>query len=406
MQTPDHSHVSASARPVLRLKPREGRRVRAGAPWVFSNEILLSQENKALKPGSLVEVMGDDGRPFGTFYFNPKTLIALRRLDPDPRATIDAAWFMTRLSKALAIREALYDRPFYRLVHAEGDGLPGLIVDRFDDVLIVQITTAGMNTLLLPLTDALRQLLAPAQIMLRGDAQARLLEGLKPEIRALHGPDLPERLVVEENGVRYRADLGHGQKTGWYFDQRDNRSFMAGLARKRSVLDCYTYAGGFALAAAKAGAREVVAVDSSAPALALAEEAAVANGIADRCSFLKADVFEELDRLAAQRECFQVVIADPPPFVRARKDLETGAKAYRKLARMAAGVTAPGGFLLLASCSHNISAERFALECAIGIERAGREAALLRQAGAGADHPAHPMLPETAYLKTLVYALS
>jgi 23S rRNA (cytosine1962-C5)-methyltransferase len=373
---------------------------------VFSNEILLSPEHKALKPGSLVEVVGDDGRAFGTFYFNPKTLIALRRLDPDPRAAIDVAWFMIRLSRALAIREALYDRPYYRLVHAEGDGLPGLVVDRFADVLIVQITTAGMDALLAPLTEALRQLLAPAQIMLRGDAQARLLEGLKPEVRTLHGPDLSDRLVVEENGVRYRADLVHGQKTGWYFDQRDNRAFMARLARERSVLDCYTYAGGFALLAAKGGAREVVAVDSSASALALAEDAAVANGVADRCQFLKADAFEELERLAAARERFEVVIADPPPFVRARKDLEAGAKAYRKLAKAAAGVTAPGGFLLLASCSHNISLERFAQECAIGIERAGREGALLRQAGAGPDHPAHPMLPETAYLKTLVYALS
>ncbi len=406
MQAPDHSHIPSSTRPVLRLKPREGRRVRAGAPWVFSNEILLSPEHKALQPGSLVEVVGDDGRAFGTFCFNPKTLIALRRLDPDPRAVIDMAWFMMRLSRALAIREALYERPYYRLVHAEGDGLPGLVVDRFGDVLIVQITTAGMDALLPQLTDALRQLLAPAQIMLRGDAQARLLEGLKPEVRTLHGPDLSDRLVVEENGVRYRADLVHGQKTGWYFDQRDNRAFMAGLARERSVLDCYTYAGGFALLAAKGGAREVVAIDSSAPALALAEEAAVANGVAERCQFLKADAFEELDRLAAERERFEVVIADPPPFVRARKDLEAGAKAYRKLARAAAGVTASGGFLLLASCSHNISLERFAQECAIGIERAGREAALLRQAGAGPDHPAHPMLPETAYLKTLVYALS
>lgn len=380
--------------------------MRAGAPWVFSNEILLTPESKALTPGSLVAVAGDDGRQFGTFYFNPKTLIALRRLDPSPDAVIDAAWFRTRLSRALSIRQSLYERPYYRLVHAEGDGLPGLVVDRFDDVLTLQITTKGMEELLAPLSDALRDLLAPTCMVLRGDVQSRALEGLTSDVRALDGQEAPDHLVVEENGLRYFADLVHGQKTGWYFDQRDNRAFMARLAHQRSVLDCYTYAGGFALAAARAGAREVVAVDSSAPALRLAEEAAVANGLSDRCRLLKADVFEELERLAGQQECFDVVIADPPPFVRARKDLEAGAKAYRKLARLAASVTAPGGFLLLASCSHNISPERFALECAIGIERAGRDAALLRQAGAGADHPAHPMLPETAYLKTLVYALN
>jgi len=178
---------------------------------------------------------------------------------------------------------------------------------------------------------------------------------------------------------------------------------MAGLARAKSVLDAYSYTGGFGIAAAKAGAKEVICLDSSAPALALAEDSAAANGVAIKP--VKADVFEELERLAAAKETFDIVIADPPPFVRARKDLEPGAKAYRKLARLAAQVTAPGGFLLLASCSHNIPMERFAAECAAGLARAPRRATLIRQAGAGPDHPVHPMLPETAYLKALVYAL-
>ena len=203
--------------------------------------------------------------------------------------------------------------------------------------------------------------------------------------------------------MRYFADLASGQKTGWYYDQRDNRAFMAGLARGKSVLDAYSYTGGFGLAAAKAGAKETICLDSSAPALALADESAAANGVSIKA--VKADVFEELERLAAAKETFDIVIADPPPFVRARKDLEPGAKAYRKLARLAASVTAPGGFLLLASCSHNIPMERFAAECAAGLSRAERRGALIRQAGAGADHPVHPMLPETAYLKALVYAL-
>ncbi|MGH8323556.1 MAG: class I SAM-dependent methyltransferase, partial [Steroidobacteraceae bacterium] len=193
------------------------------------------------------------------------------------------------------------------------------------------------------------------------------------------------------------------QKTGWYYDQRDNRAFMAALAKGKSVLDAYSYTGGFGIAAAKAGAKETICLDSSAPALALAEESAAANSVSIRA--VKADVFEELERLAGAKETFDIVIADPPPFVRARKDLEPGAKAYRKLARMAAAVTAPNGFLLLASCSHNIPTDRFASECAAGIARTGRRATLIRQAGAGPDHPVHPMLPETAYLKALVYAL-
>jgi 23S rRNA (cytosine1962-C5)-methyltransferase len=203
--------------------------------------------------------------------------------------------------------------------------------------------------------------------------------------------------------VRYFADMASGQKTGWYYDQRDNRAFVASLSRGKSVLDAYCYTGGFALAAARAGAKEVAGLDSSAPALALAEDAAAANGLS--CNFVRVDVFEELERLWASREKFYVVVADPPPFVKAKKDLEAGAKAYRKLARLAACVTAPGGFLLLASCSHNISPDRFAQECAAGVARAGRLARLIRQGGAPCDHPIHPMLPESAYLKALVYAL-
>ncbi|MDE2071842.1 MAG: class I SAM-dependent rRNA methyltransferase [Alphaproteobacteria bacterium] len=390
--------------PVVRLKPREGRRLRAGAPWVFSNEVAMTAETKALQPGGLVHAVGDDGREFGTFCFNPRSLIALRRFSPAPDAAIDADFFATRLARALKLREAFYDAPFYRLAHAEGDGLPGLTIDRFAETVVVQVTTAGMEALEAEMLAGLDAALAPVNMVLRNDTPARALEGLGSHVRAAKG-EMPSRLALDENGTRYFADLARGQKTGWYFDQRENRAFMAALAKGKSVLDAYCYAGGFAVLAAKAGAREVVALDSSAPALALAEEAAAANKVSARTRMVKADVFVELERLAAARETFDIVIADPPPFVKAKKDLETGAKAYRKLARLAASVTAPGGFLLVASCSHNMPADRFASECALGILRTGREAALLRQAGAAPDHPVHPMLPETGYLKALVYAL-
>ena len=383
-----------SAIPTLRLKPREGRRLRAGAPWAFSNEIEMSNAAKALKPGSVVNVVGDDGHPLGTGYFNPNSLISVRLLDPKPDVTPNAAFFAERLGRARALRDAVYARPFYRMVHAEGDFLPGLTIDRFDDVHVVQITTAGMEALREPLLKAL----GAERVVLRADTPSRALEGLASYVEGDTG-----RIAVEENGVRYFADHAGGQKTGWYYDQRDNRAFMAALARDRSVLDAYCYTGGFALAAAKAGAREVIAVDSSQPALTLAEESAAANGL--KCQFVKADVFEELERLGAAKETFDIVIADPPPFVKSRKDLEAGAKAYRKLARMAARLVAPNGFLLLASCSHNIAPDRFASECALGLQRAERRARLIHQAGAGADHPVHPMLPESAYLKALVYAL-
>jgi 23S rRNA (cytosine1962-C5)-methyltransferase len=390
-----------SVHPVIRLKPKEGRRVRAGASWVFSNEIAMDAKAKALAPGALVNLQGDDGRVFGTGYFNPKSLIGVRLLDPAADAAIGQAFFTERLLRALALRDALYDRPFYRLVHAEGDGLPGLTVDRFGETCVVQITTAGMEALLAPMLAALGEVVQPTTVILRNDTPSRSLEGLESYVRAAKGE--ASRIAVEENGARYFADPQAGQKTGWYYDQRDNRAFMAVLVKGKSVLDTYCYTGGFAIAAARTGAAEVVGLDSSAPALALAEDAAAANGV--EAKFVKADVFEELERLGAKAEVFDIVIADPPPFVKSRKDIEPGAKAYRKLARLASAVTAPGGFLLLASCSHNMALERFSQECATGIARSGRRGALIRQSGAGPDHPVHPLLPETAYLKALVYAL-
>jgi len=252
-----------------------------------------------------------------------------------------------------------------------------------------------------PLLAALDKVLNPSDVILRADTPSRALEGLDSYVRAEKGAT--GRIAVEENGIRYFADLGSGQKTGWYYDQRDNRAFIAILARGKSVLDAYCYAGGFALAAAKAVAHEVIGLDSSQPALALAEESARANGL--NAKFVKADVFDELERLGNAKEKFDIVIADPPPFVKSRKDLEAGAKAYRKLARLSARLVAKGGFLMLASCSHNIAPDRFASECALGIQRAERQARVIRQAGASPDHPVHPMLPESAYLKALVYAL-
>lgn len=379
----------------------KGRRARTGSPWIFANELKMDPAAKAITPGSIVNVRGEDGRAFGTGYFNPRSLIAVRLLADDCDVAVDADFFAARITRALSLRQAFYDRPFYRLIHAEGDHLPGLVVDRFDDALTVQIGTAGMERQSDAIIAALDATLKPKTIILRNDAPSRTLEGLENYVRTAKGEGA--RLAVEENGARYIADLAGGQKTGWYYDQRDNRAFIAALAKGRTVLDAYSYAGGFGILAAKAGAKEVICLDSSAPALALAEESARANGV--KITPVKADAFEELERLGAAGETFDIVLADPPPFVKSKKDLEPGAKAYRKLARLAAAVTAPGGFLKIASCSHNIPPERFAAECAAGIARTGRPARLIRQAGAGPDHPVHPLLPESAYLKVLVYAL-
>ena len=385
-----------TARPVIRVKPREGKRARAGAPWLFSNEIEMP---KGLAPGAVVNVLGDDGVVLGTGQFNAQSLIAVRLLDPALNVALDEDFFTAKFARALALRDRLYAAPFYRLVHAEGDGLPGLVVDRFGDTLVVQITTAGMEAVRDAILAALKRVVNPVRIILRADAPSRSLEGLESYVDC----EGSGRIAIEENQVTYFADAAAGQKTGWYYDQRENRAFMAALSRGRTVLDAYSYTGGFALAAAKAGARDVVGLESSGPAVALAEEAAAAGHLAAK--FVKCEVFDELERLAVAKEHFEVVIADPPPFVKAKKDLEAGAKAYRKLAKLAAAVTAPEGMLFIASCSHNISAERLASECAAGLARSGRRARLIRAAGAGPDHPIHPMLTESAYLKALVYAL-
>jgi 23S rRNA (cytosine1962-C5)-methyltransferase len=261
-----------------------------------------------------------------------------------------------------------------------------------------------MDRLAQALVEALTATLKPRAIVARNDSPVRELEGLAKESTLLAGT-LEGPVEVAENGVRYLADPMGGQKTGWFFDQRDNRAFMASLARGRTVLDLYTYAGGFALQCAAREAAHVTAVDRSEASLSLAARAAEINGLSDRISFIRAEAFGEMERLAERRERFGIVIADPPPFVRSKSDLAAGAKGYRKMARLAAALVEPGGFLFAASCSHNIDAARFHEEIARGVQAADRAGRVIRSAGAAPDHPVHPELPESAYLKALVFQL-
>jgi 23S rRNA (cytosine1962-C5)-methyltransferase len=380
------------------------RRAAGGHPWVYSNEIRMDAAAKAIAPGSLVTVQRADGGTLGVAMFNPHTLIAARLLDRDAARPIGRRFLFRRFERALKLRERLFAKPYYRLVHAEADDLPGLVVDRFGAVLAVQSNTAGMARLEPLALDALGQLLRPDAIVLRNDSPARALEGLPPETRvaagALEGP-----VSVDENGATFRADLLFGQKTGWFFDQRDNRRFVATLARDARVLDLYCYSGGFAVQTARAGAAAVLGIDRSEPALALAAEAAALNGVAERCSFRRGEAFAEAARLAASGGRFDIVIADPPAFAKSRKEAPAALRGYRKLARLAASVAATGGIVFLASCSFNIGAEEFAEAVRRGLADAGRAGRILRAAGADADHPIHPALPESAYLKTLTLAL-
>ena len=390
-------------RPLLRLEPGRHKRALAGHPWVYSNEIAMGAAVKALAPGTLVALESSEGRTLGTASFNPHTLIAARILDPDPAARIDAEFFARRFVRAGALRDRLYNAPFYRLVHAEADGLGGLVVDRYGETVVVQITTAGMNRLAGDIRAGLAATLAPRTIVVRRDpafeAEA-IAPGLEIVSGALDGP-----IEVIEGAARGYADLTGGQKTGWFFDQRDNRAFIAGIAAGARVLDLYCYSGGFAVAAAHKGARSVLGIDRSAPALALAANAARRNGVAERCEFRRGDVFSEAAALGAAGERFDIVVADPPPFARAKREVGAALRGYRKLARLAAQLTAPSGFLFMASCSHNVGAAEFTEAVRHGLADAGRGARILRSTGASPDHPVHPSLPESAYLKALTLTL-
>jgi 23S rRNA (cytosine1962-C5)-methyltransferase len=392
------------ALPTIQMLPDRHRRLRAGHPWAYSNELALSAAAKALEPGSLVRLQAANGEPLGLASFNARTLIAGRLLTRQSDAAIDVDFFAARLRAALDLRARLFQRPFYRLVHAEADRLPGLVVDRYGDVLVAQLNTAGMQRLEAPLVAALHTVLAPRAILLRNDSPARALEGLESEVRLAHG-ELEEPVLIEENGTRFPVDLMGGQKTGWFFDQRDNRAAVAALAEGGEMLDLFTYAGGFAIQAARAGARAVTMLDRSKPALARAMEAARLNAVADICQTVAEDALAAAERMAGEGKRFDLVVADPPAFVKSKKDLGVGLRAYRKLARDAAQLVRPGGFLFLASCSHNVEPAAFAEEVSHGLSAARRSGRLLRQAGAAADHPVHPFLPESAYLKALLLQL-
>jgi 23S rRNA (cytosine1962-C5)-methyltransferase len=391
-------------RPSVTLLPGAHRRAERGHPWVFSNEVRMDEAAKALVPGALVTLRRADASQLGSALFNPHTLIAARLLDRDAARPIGRRFFTRRLERALRLRERLFDAPYYRLVHAEADGLPGLVVDRYGEILVVQSNTAGMARFEAQVLDALEALLSPKAIVLRNDSPARGLENLPAQVEVARGV-LDGATAVLEDGVVFPIDPLAGQKTGWFFDQCDNRRFVAGAAEGARVLDLYCHSGGFAVQAARRGAVSALGIDRSEPALALAAAAAARNGVAERCSFRRGEIFAETARLADAGERFDIVVADPPAFARSRKDAGAALRGYRKLARLVAALVAPGGLLFIASCSFHVDTAEFTEATRRGLADAGRGGRILRLAGAGPDHPVHPALPETAYLKTLTWAL-
>lgn len=392
--------------PILRLKPKaEARAIRHGFPWVFANEVVTDRRTRALPAGSFARLEDGERRAMGVVTVNPASKIIGRMMDRDPTAQIDGAWVALRLRRALGMRSRLYASPFYRLAHAEADGLPGVVIDRFGDVAVIQPNAAWADRHFDMIAAAVSEVTGVTTIVKNASGRARALEGLGDET-ALHCGTLDAPVPVPMNGATYMADLMGGQKTGLFFDQRDNHAFAARLARGARVLDVFSHVGGFALAALAGGAKDALAVDSSAPALALAEAGAKASGLDERFATRQGDAFATLEALADEGATFDLVVCDPPAFAPNKEALAAGLRAYERVARLAAPLVAPGGYLGLCSCSHAADLSAFRTASARGIGRGGRRAQLIHTGFAGPDHPQLPQLAESGYLKAVFYRLN
>jgi 23S rRNA (cytosine1962-C5)-methyltransferase len=392
--------------PALKLRKGEDRRLRAGHLWVFSNEVdVASTPLTGFEPGDAVEVQDAGGRPLGSAYVNPRSLICARLYERRPGRPLDGALIERRLRRALALRERLFGAPYYRLVFGESDGLPGLVADRFGAVLVLQVTTAGMERALPLVLEAVERVLQPAGVLLRNDTPSRALEGLAQHVDTAAGT-VPETVEIEENGVRFLVPLLGGQKTGWFYDHRMSRLRLQQYARGRRVLDVFSYIGGWGVQAAAAGAAQVICVDASAPALEALGRNAELNGVESRVMAYHADAWAALRELRDAGERFDVVVLDPPAFIKRKKDAKEGEQAYRRINQMALQLLQDDGVLVSASCSYHLSREALNDAVLRAGHAAGRELQILEEGGQAPDHPVHPAIPETRYLKSIFAAVA
>ncbi len=383
----------------LTLKPRREGPVRGGHPWIFSGAIAAGLEGA--EPGEPVAVHAAGGRFLAAGYCNPRTPITVRVLTHEEEA-IDAALVRRRLDEALALRQATLPAGLdaYRVLNGEGDRLPGVVVDRYGDFLVCQFLTAGAARLAPAVVEGLGERLAPRGIFERSEGAVRTEEGLAGARGALAGEEPPARLRIAEDGACFLVDVLHGQKTGFFLDQRESRARVRALAAGRRVLNAFAYTGGMGITAALGGAAEVVSVDTSRPALALAEEAWAANGLPTAAGrFVVADVFEFL---RAGSEPYELIVLDPPPFVRRRRDLAPGLRGYKDVNLQALRRLAPGGWLLTSSCSQHLTRAGFREVVAAAAADAGRVAEMVAEWGHPPDHPVLLAHPEGEYLKVML----
>jgi len=398
--------MEQSPYPVVRLNPKgDARAIRHGFPWVYANEVVTDRRTKGLIAGTIAILEDAERRPMGLVAVNPNSKIFCRMLSRDVDVPVDAAWFERMIGAALQHRETLYAEPNYRLVHAEADGMPGVIIDRFGDVAVVQPNAAWADVMIEMLVDALVKVTGVGTVIMNGTGRARSLEGLEERTDVLRGQAPTAPIPVMMNGATYMADVMGGQKTGIFFDQRPNHAFAANLSKGARVLDVFSHVGGFGLAALANGADSVLAVDGSAPALELAQAGADAMGVSDKFETRRGDAFATLEALAEEGAQFDIVICDPPAFAPGRKSLDAGLRAYERVARLAAGLVKEGGYLGVCSCSHAADLTKFRNASARGIGRAGKRSQVIYTGFAGPDHPLLPHLAESGYLKAVFFRL-
>ncbi len=391
--------------PTIRLLPKiSPQKLRFGFPWVYSNELVMDRRTRKIPPGSFVNLTDAAGAFIGICTFNANSKIAARFVERCEGQIIDQNWLRQKLATALALRERLFDTPLYRLVHAEADGLPGVIIDRFGDTAVIQPNASWAENMLDDFTAILTDQFNIKTVFKNAAGRARKLEGLDDTNQVLTGV-LDGPIHVPMNGATFMADIEGGQKTGLFFDQRPNHAFAAQFAKNARVLDVFSHVGGFSLTCLAHGATEATALDGSDAALELAKQGADEMGVSERFKTLRGDAFDKMKDLIDAGEKYDLVVCDPPAFAPNKAALSTGLRAYERVARLGSQLVANGGYLVLCSCSHPADLQSFRAACLTGIGKSARVAQILHTGFAGADHPTHASLGETAYLKALFFRL-
>ncbi len=390
----------------LRLKKNEERRIKQGHVWVYSNEVDTQETPlKGFEPGQQVIIEADNGKALGMGYVNPNTLICARLLSRSVKVELNIKFLKKRIQAAQALRELHFADPFYRLVFGESDGLPGLVIDRFGDVFSVQITTAGMEVVKEDIVQVLINLYQPQAIVMKNDTVSRQLEGLELYEEVVYG-ELPDSLVITENNTQFEIPVEAGQKTGWFYDHRISRQRLQALVKDKTVLDVFSYLGGWGVAAANAGAESVACVDASEFALDGVDRNAALNGVADKMVTIQGNAFDVMNALKTDGQKFDVVIVDPPAFIKRKKDFKKGYEAYRRINELAMRLLNKDGILVSASCSHHLSRDDLLKVVQTTARHIDRNVQLFDQGHQGPDHPIHPAIPETEYIKTLFFKVS